>query len=389
MIERDDLGVWTIAGEIDRLRAGAAADLEHATAGREPGIPMQQANDRGSLRQQTLALALAVPMDVHTRKSSAGVTPASCTLLQPCGPTPRAGGEAELPRKHARHVTLVGETGRRRCRRERSAVTNQHPRALGAAAQQPRVGRQPIGSLEAAQHLIAAQPREAGQVCETRASRRVVSEALADLWKVAGWRIAPSRRAMPRHQAYATRDQRFLECQGIHRLRVWRATVPALETRKQTLQDPEEHSVFDHRTRDLGASPLGCREGPHHVHIDIEYAPAPRGRAERPAIVDFTGIGCDDLAGVPAHDTAATEPLLRAVFQEPESERVVPVPAELLGAVDVRAVDAFERRGEDTGNVSHEANYTTWAKYSRACAGILRYARVPRASLRMTGRSFS
>src|SRR5256886_6632675 len=167
---------------------------------------------------------------MYTLGSSAGVTPASGTLLQPCCPTPHAGGEAELPRNHARHVTLIGETGRRRCRRESSAVTNQHPRTLGAAAQQPRVVRQPIGSLEAAQHLIAAQPREAGQVCETRASRRVVSEALADLWKVAGWRIAPSRRAMPRHQAYATCDQRFLECQGIHRLRVWRPTVPPLQT---------------------------------------------------------------------------------------------------------------------------------------------------------------
>src|SRR3989449_1513402 len=343
MIERDDLGVWTIAGEIDRLRAGAAADLEHATAGREPGIPMEQANDRGSLRQQTLALALAVPMDVHTRKSSAGVTPASWTLLQPCGPTPRAGGEAELPRKHARHVTLIGKTGLRRRRREGNAVTNQNPRTLGAAAQQPRVGRQPVGSLETAQNLIAAQPREPGQVCETRHSRRIVSEALADLLEVAGWRIAPPRRAMPRHQAYATCDQRFLECQGIHRSRVWRAIVPALETRKQTLQDPEEHSVFNHRTRDLGAPPLGCREGRHHVHIDIDDAPAPRGRAERPAVMNFTGIGCDHLAGVPAHDAAATEPLLRAVFQEPESVGVVPVTAELLRAVDVRAVDACER----------------------------------------------
>src|SRR2546425_4573052 len=272
---------------------------------------------------------------MYTPGSSAGVTPASWTLLQPCCPTPRPGREAELPRKHARHVTLVGETGLRGRRRERNAVANQHPRTLGAAAQQPRVGRQPIGSLEAAQHLIAAQPREPGQVCETRASPRIVSEALADLLEVRGWRIAPPRRAMPRHQAYATCDQRFLECQGIHRLRVWRAIVPALETGKQTLQDPEEHSVFDHRTRDLGVPGLGCREGRHHVHVDIDDAPAPRGRAERPAIMDFTGIGCDDLAGVPAHDTAATEPLLRAVFQEPESERVVPVPAELLGAVDV------------------------------------------------------
>src|SRR5256885_6709453 len=258
MIECDDLRAWTIASETDRLRSGAAADFEHATAGRKPGIPMQQARDRGSLRQQALALALAVPMDVHTRKSSAGMAPASCTLLQPCCPTPRAGREAELPRKHARHVTLVGETGRRRCRREGSAVTNQHPRTLGAAAQQPRVGRQPIGSLEAAQHLIAAQPREPGQVCETRASRRVVSEAPADLFEVAGWRIAPSRRAMPRHQAYATCDQRFLECQGIHRLRVWRATVPALETRKQTLQDSEEQ---DRKSTRLNSS-----------HLVISYA---------------------------------------------------------------------------------------------------------------------
>src|SRR2546423_764350 len=180
MIECDDLRAWTIASETDRLRSGAAADLEHATTGRKPGISMEQAHDRGSLRQQALALALAVPMDVHTRKSSAGVTPASWTLLQPCCPTPRAGGEAELPRKHARQVTLVGETGRRRCRREGTAVTNQHPRTLGAAAQQPRVGRQPICSLEAAQNLIAAQPRELGQVCETGHARRIAREALAD-----------------------------------------------------------------------------------------------------------------------------------------------------------------------------------------------------------------
>ena len=57
----------------------------------------------------------------------------------------------------------------------------------------------------------------------------------------------------------------------------------------------------------------------------------------------FTWIGCDDLAGVTAHDSATTEPLLRAVLQEPESVGVVPVPAERLRAVDVRAVDAFER----------------------------------------------
>ena len=77
VIECDDLRPWTIAREIDRLRAGAAADLEHATAGRKPGIPMEQAHDRGSLRQQTLALALAVSMDIHTGGSSAGGTPAS------------------------------------------------------------------------------------------------------------------------------------------------------------------------------------------------------------------------------------------------------------------------------------------------------------------------
>src|SRR3989454_3613439 len=219
MIECDDPRARTIAGETDRLRAGAAADLEHATAGRKPGIPMEQANDRGSLRQQTLALALAVPMDVHTRKSSAGMTPASWTLLEPCCPAPRPGSEAELPRKDARHVTLVGETGLESGRREGIAVTNQHPRTLGAAAQQPRVRRQSIRSLESAQHLIAAQPREPGQVCETRHPRRIVGETLADLLEVRGWRIAPPRRAMPRHQAYATCDQRFLECQGIHRSR--------------------------------------------------------------------------------------------------------------------------------------------------------------------------
>src|SRR2546425_6174290 len=280
---------------------------------------------------------------MYTPGSSAGVTPASWTLLQPCCPTPRPGREAELPRKHARHVTLVGETGLRGRRRERNAVANQHPRTLGAAAQQPRVGRQPIGSLEAAQNLIAAQSREPGQVCETRAPRRIVGEALADLLELAGWRIAPPRRAMPRHQAYATCDQRFLECQRIHRSRVWRAIVPALETRKQTLEDPEERRVCDHRTSDLGASPLGRREGRHHVHIDIDDAPAPRGRAERPAVMNFTGISCDDLAGVPAHDAATTEPLLRAVFQEPESKGVVPVPVELQRAVDMRAVDALER----------------------------------------------
>ena len=72
--------------------------------------------------------------------------------------------------------------------------------------------------------------------------------------------------------------------------------------------------------------------------------------------MNFTGIGCDHLAGVPAHDAAAAEPLLRAVFQEPESVGVVPVPVELLRAVDVRAVDAFERGGEDTRNVVHGAS---------------------------------
>ncbi len=69
--------------------------------------------------------------------------------------------------------------------------------------------------------------------------------------------------------------------------------------------------------------------------------------------MDFTGIGGDDLTGVTAHDSAATEPLLRAVFQEPESVGVVPVPAELLRAVDVRAVHTLERGGEDTRNVLH------------------------------------
>ena len=57
--------------------------------------------------------------------------------------------------------------------------------------------------------------------------------------------------------------------------------------------------------------------------------------------------------GVTAHDSAATEPLLRAVFQEPESVCVVPVPAELVRAVDVRAVDAFERGSQDARNVLH------------------------------------
>src|SRR5881296_3551213 len=129
---------------------------------------------------------------------------------------------------------------------------------------------------------------------------------------------------MPRHQAYASCDQRFLECQGIHRSRVWRALVPALETRKQTLQDPEEHRVFDHRTGDLGVPPLGCSKSRHHVHIAIQDAPAPRGWTERSAVMNLTGIGRDDLAGVPADDAATAEPLLRAVFQEPESVRVVP-----------------------------------------------------------------
>ena len=68
MIESDDMCAGTVAGETDRLRSGAAADLEHATAAWKPGIPMEQAHDRGSLRQQTLAFALAVSMDVHTGK---------------------------------------------------------------------------------------------------------------------------------------------------------------------------------------------------------------------------------------------------------------------------------------------------------------------------------
>ena len=68
MIECDDLRAGTIATETDRLRSSAAADLEHATAGRKPGISMEQAHDRGSLRQQALALVLAVSMDVHKGK---------------------------------------------------------------------------------------------------------------------------------------------------------------------------------------------------------------------------------------------------------------------------------------------------------------------------------
>src|SRR5260370_41374797 len=110
MMDRDDVRAGTIASETDRWRAGAAAALEHATAGREPSIPMEQGNDRGSLRQQALALALAISMDAHTRESSARSTPASWTLLQPCGAAPCPGGEAKPPRKHPRHVTLVGET---------------------------------------------------------------------------------------------------------------------------------------------------------------------------------------------------------------------------------------------------------------------------------------
>src|SRR6266550_6151948 len=69
MIECDDVRAGTIAGEADRLRAGAAADLEHARAARKPGIPMEQANDRRSLRHEALALALAVSMDVHKGKA--------------------------------------------------------------------------------------------------------------------------------------------------------------------------------------------------------------------------------------------------------------------------------------------------------------------------------
>src|SRR6266487_5682881 len=148
------------------------------------------------------------------------------------------------------------------------------------------------------------------------------------------------------------------------------------------LQDPEEHRVFDHRTRDLGVPPrpprppLGCREGRHHVHVDIDDAPAARGLAERSAVMNFTGIGCDDLAGVSAHDAATTEPLLRAVFQEPEAVGVVPVPAELLRAVDVRAVDTLERGGEDTRNVlSHHrqtdafvAHVLSWYRWVNARA---------------------
>src|SRR2546423_5002213 len=69
MIECDDLRAGTIARETDRLRAGAAADLEHARAARKPDIPMEQANNRRSLRHEALALALAVSMDVHKGKA--------------------------------------------------------------------------------------------------------------------------------------------------------------------------------------------------------------------------------------------------------------------------------------------------------------------------------
>src|SRR5207248_2604785 len=261
------------------------------------------------------------------------------------------GSELELPREDARQVTLIRKTGRCRRRRKRAAVPNQHSRPLGAAAQQPRVRRQSVCAFEPAQHLIAAQPCEPGQLREIRYARRIVAEALADLADFRGWRSTPPRRAMPRHQAHAACDQSFLEREGIHLPRVWRAIIPALESRKQALQHPGEQRIGDHRIRDLGASPLGCRQARHYAWVDIDDAPASRRRADRPAVVDFTGIGRDDVAGVAAHDAAATEPLLRAVLQESKSIGVVPVPAELLRAVDVRAVDAWERGGEDAGDV--------------------------------------
>ena len=76
MVECHDVRAGTIARETDRLRPGAAADLEHSAAGRKPRIRMEEGKDRRSLRQQALALALAVSMDVHTsklRRRAAGV----------------------------------------------------------------------------------------------------------------------------------------------------------------------------------------------------------------------------------------------------------------------------------------------------------------------------
>ena len=63
-VDRGDDRAGTVAGQRHRLRAHAAAGLEHAAAVRVAGVVVQQLDQRGRLVEQSLALAGVVAVDV-------------------------------------------------------------------------------------------------------------------------------------------------------------------------------------------------------------------------------------------------------------------------------------------------------------------------------------
>jgi hypothetical protein len=81
----------------------------------------------------------------------------------------------------------------------------------------------------------------------------------------------------------------------------------------------------------------------------VNDAPATRGIADRPAVVNLTGVGVDDFAWIAADVAAPAPPDLRAAIDETEAIAVVPVAAEVMIAVDYRAVDAGDRQRDDSG----------------------------------------
>src|ERR1041385_3780531 len=101
-------------------------------------------------------------------------------MTRACGPTspfprtaaaraaPRARRESELPRERPRHVALVGKSRLLRRRRQRRAGANQHPRALHAATQEPRVRRHAVDLLEAAHPLVAREADQTAELVECR-----------------------------------------------------------------------------------------------------------------------------------------------------------------------------------------------------------------------------
>jgi len=100
---------------------------------------------------------------------------------------------------------------------------------------------------------------------------------------------APRTRAMPRIRRTQL-DQRFLEFKGNRRSRVVAfCDYSSARARKQTLQRPEERSLGDDRMV-IWLRARSEREAVIKSTIDMDDAPAPRGRAERPAVLYFTGL---------------------------------------------------------------------------------------------------